>query len=197
MGAPSQAFPDGRVCLGVVVGAKGLRGEVRIKSFTEDPADVAAYGPVTTADGRAFDVTVVGGAGGVVIARLAGVADRTGAESLKGAELYVPRGALPPPGDGAFYHADLIGAEVRLSTGDVLGRVSALHNFGGGDMMEVGEGRGSVLVPLTPEVVVELDVAAGRVTVRPVPGLLGPEPGSEPGAESGREMDEGRERADG
>jgi 16S rRNA processing protein RimM len=165
-----------RVCLGVVVGAKGLRGEVRIKSFTEDPDGVGAYGPVTAEDGRTFKVTVVGAApgasGGVVIAKLSGIADRTSAEGLKGARLYVERGALPAPPDGAFYHADLIGAEVRLASGEVLGKVSALHNFGGGDMMEVGEGSASVLVPLTKEAIAEFDVGAGRVVVRPLPGLL-------------------------
>jgi 16S rRNA processing protein RimM len=167
--------PSARVCLGVIVGAKGLRGEVRIKSFTEDPHGVGAYGPVATDDGRTFKVTVVGAAQGVVIAKLAGVADRTAAEGLKGAQLYVERSALPAPKDGAFYHADLIGAEVRLTSGDVLGKVSALHNFGGGDMMEVGEGRGSVLIPLTSNVIAALDVQAGQVVVHPIPGLLGGE----------------------
>lgn len=168
---------DSRVCLGVIVGAKGLRGDVRVKSFTEDPADVGAYGPVTLTDGRSLKLTVVGavpkGSGGVVIARLAGIADRTAAEALKGVELYVARAALPAPADGAFYHADLIGAEVSLTDGGVLGRVTALHNFGGGDMMEVGEGRESVLIPLTPDVIATLDVAGGKVVVHPIPGLLG------------------------
>lgn len=181
-----------RVCLGVVVGAKGLRGEVRIKSFTQDPRGVGAYGPVTTADGRTFQVAVVGEASGaargVVIARLSGVADRDAADRLKGAQLYVERGALPAAGDGAFYHADLIGAQVRLTDGTVLGAVSALHNFGGGDMMEVGEGRGSILVPLTREVIAALDLAAGRVTVNPVPGLL--PGGADEAEERAREQDE-------
>jgi 16S rRNA processing protein RimM len=176
-----------RVCLGVIVAAKGLKGEVRIKSFTEDPSDVGAYGPVTTGDGRKFNVTVVGGKEGVVIAKLAGVADRTQAEALKGAELFVERTALPAPKEGEFYHADLIGAVVRLTSGEVLGAVSGLHNFGGGDMMEVGEGRASVLIPLTSEAIAELDVKAGQVVVHPLPGLLGGD--SEPDDESGRETD--------
>lgn len=163
---------DSRVCLGVIVGVKGLRGEVRIKSFTDDPAAVAAYGPVTTPDGRAFTLAVVGMKDGVVIAKLSGIADRTQAEALKGLELSVPRAALPQPADGTFYHADLIGADVVLETGEALGRVSALHNFGGGDMIEVGEGRSSVLIPLTPDVIAAFDVAGGRVTVRAIPGLL-------------------------
>jgi 16S rRNA processing protein RimM len=164
-----------RVCLGVIVGAKGLRGEVRIKSFTEDPRDVAAYGPVSTADGRSFQIAVAGAAQGAVIAKLAGVADRTQAEALKGTELFVERSALPAAEDGTFYHADLIGAVVTLTSGEVLGKVSALHNFGGGDMMEVGEGRASVLVPLTSDAIAVLDVKGGQVTVHPLPGLLGGE----------------------
>lgn len=184
-----------RVCLGVIVGAKGLRGEVRIKSFTQDPSDVGAYGPVTTGDGRTFKVTVVGSAQGVVIAKLAGIADRNQAEALKGAELFVDRGALPAPDDGAFYHADLIGAEVRLTDGAVLGRVSGLHNFGGGDMMEVGEGHGSVLIPLTSEAIAELDVKGGRVVVHPLPGLL---PGdSDEAPESAGDTDGEREERGG
>ncbi|MGE4062260.1 MAG: ribosome maturation factor RimM [Rhodospirillaceae bacterium] len=174
-----------RVCLGVVVGVKGLRGEVRIKSFTEVPQAIGAYGPVTTDDGRTFKVTVVGSAQGVVIAKLAGIADRTAAEGLKGAELFVERSALPAPEEGTFYHADLIGADVTLTSGEVIGRVSALHNFGGGDMMEVGEGRDSVLIPLTSEVIAELDVKGGRVMVHRVPGLLGGETD-----ETGKEEDE-------
>ena len=164
-----------RVCLGVIVGAKGLRGEVRIKSFTEDPDDVAAYGPVTAADGRSFTITVVGAAQGVVTAKLAGIADRTQAEALRGVELFVARSVLPAPEDGTFYHADLIGAVVTLTSGEVLGTVSGLHNFGGGDMMEVGEGRASVLIPLTPDAIAALDVKGGQVTVHPLPGLLGGE----------------------
>lgn len=168
-----------RVCLGVVVGAKGLKGEVRIKSFTEDPADVGAYGPVATGDGRKFKVTVVGGKEGVVIANLSGVADRTQAEALKGVELFVERTALPAPKEGEFYHADLIGAVVKLTSGEVLGTVSALHNFGGGDMMEVGEGQASVLIPLTSEAIAAFDVKEGQVVVNPLPGLLGGEPDPE------------------
>jgi 16S rRNA processing protein RimM len=176
-----------RVCLGVIVGAKGLKGEVRIKSFTEDPADVGAYGPVATGDGRTFDVSVVGGREGVVIAKLKGVADRTQAEALKGAELFVERTALPAAEDGTFYHADLIGAVVKLTSGEVLGTVSALHNFGGGDMMEVGEGHASLLIPLTSDAIAMFDVTGGQVTVHPLPGLLGGEP--DEGDESRRETD--------
>ena len=162
-----------RICLGVIVGVKGVRGEVRIKSFTEDPADVAAYGPLTSADGRAFKVSVVGLHQGVVIAKLQGVADRNAAEALKGVELFVERARLPAPDAGSFYYADLIGLTAELAEGGVLGKVTAVDNFGGGDVMEIaGEDATSVMIPFTPAVIAKVDVAGGKLTINAVPGLL-------------------------
>src|SRR5262249_13887530 len=149
--------------LGVIVGAKGLRGEVRIKSFTEDPADVAAYGPVSTDDGRKFTLSVTGAAKGAVIAKVKGVADRNAAEALKGLELYVERSALPEAED-SYYHADLIGLAAVLATGEKLGEVTAVHNFGGGDMIEVRrDGGQNELIPFTATAVAAVDLAAGKV----------------------------------
>ncbi len=179
-----------RICLGVIVGVKGLRGEVRIKSFTEDPADVDAYGPVTASDGRIFTLSVVGAAQGVVIAQIKGVADRTAAEALKGLELYVDRAALPPAAEGTYYHADLIGAEVVLATGEMLGEVLAFHDYGGGDMMEVKRpGADSVLVPMAGGAVTAIDIAARKVTVDPLPGLFdgGDDEGGEGREEEGKD----------
>ncbi len=185
--------PTPRVCLGVIVGAKGLRGEVRIKSFTEDPADVAAYGPVSTGDGRKFTLTVTGAAKGAVIAKVKGVADRDAAEALKGLELYVERKALPEA-QGAYYHADLIGMAAELATGEALGEVSAVHNFGGGDMIEVRRGDGrSELVPFTAGAVATVDVAAGRIVINPLPGLFA---GDGEEGEREKESDEGGQAED-
>ncbi len=162
-----------RVCLGVIVGVKGLRGEVRIKSFTERPSDVAAYGPLTTGDGRAFAITITGAAQGAVIGRVKGVADRDAAEALKGVMLYVDRAALPTTDDGSYYHADLIGLAVERTTGEALGKVKAIHNFGGGDMIEVEIAGGQTeLVPFTVAVIAGVDVAGGKITVNPLPGLF-------------------------
>ena len=162
-----------RVCLGVIVGVKGLRGEVRIKSFTEAPADVAAYGPVTASDGRAFTLSVTGMSQGGVVARLKGVEDRNAAEALRGLELFVERARLPAPGEGTFYHADLIGLAAELITGESLGKVSGVANFGGGDVMEIKTGMGqSTVVPFTDTVIAGVDLAAGKVTINPVPGLF-------------------------
>ena len=161
------------MCLGVIVGVKGLRGEVRIKSFTEHPADVAAYGPLTTDDGRNFVLTVTGAAHGAVIARVKGVAERNAAEALKGVMLYVDRSALPGTDDGTYYHADLIGLAVEKVSGEALGRVKAVHNFGGGDMIEVEIGGGETeLVPFTAAVIARVDMAGGKIAVNPLPGLF-------------------------
>jgi 16S rRNA processing protein RimM len=183
MAAPvkSAAPPaGGRVCLGVIVGAKGLRGEVRIRSFTETPEGLAAYGPLATEDGaRAFKVKVVGMAKGVVIARLAGIEDRTAADRLKGLKLYVDRARLPATEPGTYYHADLVGLAVtvgRASGDQPLGKVTAVLNYGGGDILEVappGTAKGrTVLVPFSAAAIAAVDLDKGEVRVRALPGLF-------------------------
>jgi 16S rRNA processing protein RimM len=163
-----------RVCLGIVVGARGLKGEVRIKSFTAEPDDVAAYGDLASEDGkRTYKVRVVGLHRGSVIARVAGVADRTAADRLKGEKLYVARAALPPVGDGVYYHADLVGLRVERTDGMAVGRVRAVENFGAGDILDVAApGGNSVMVPLATGTIAAVDMKAGVVRVIPMPGLL-------------------------
>ncbi len=168
-----MSHASARVTLGVIVGVKGLRGEVRIKSFTTVPANVAAYGPVLTDDGRSLHLKVTGAAQGVVTARIDGVNDRAAAEALKGVKLTVERKALPATDDGSYYHADLIGMAVDLASGPALGKVKAVYNFGGGDMIEVEMPNGtSELVPFTAAVVAGVDTASGRITVNALPGLF-------------------------
>ena len=174
-----------RVCLGIIVGTRGLRGEVRIKSFTQDPAAIGAYGALEDKTGeRRFALTVVGEASGRnkghVIARLKGITDRDAAEALKGTELYIPRAALPEAGDEEFYHMDLIGLRADLVQGGVLGTVLAVEDYGAGTLLEIETDPGAptrdkyVMVPFTRRAVPEIDVAGGRVTVDPPPGLLEP-----------------------
>ncbi|MBB4285995.1 ribosome maturation factor RimM [Roseospira goensis] len=173
-----MAGHEGRhVCLGVVVGAHGVRGAVRVKSFTADPADVAAYGPVSTEDGaRTWPIRRIGTAKGVVLCHLDGVTDRDTAEALKGVRLCVPRAALPQSDgeDGEFYHADLIGLRVEREDGTPVGTVRAVYDFGAGDMLEVSPqdgGRGA-LVPFTRAAVPVVDLDGARVVVADGPGLL-------------------------
>ena len=163
------------VCLGAIAGAHGVRGEVRVLVFTAAPEAIGDYGDVATEDGaHSFRLTVVRRLPrGMVLARLAGVDDRDAAEALKGVRLYVPRDRLPPPPEDEFYHADLIGLAARTAEGIDLGTVTAVHNFGGGDVLEISPTRGaSVMLPFTPEVVPEVDIDGGTVTVEPPPGML-------------------------
>ena len=173
--APSAEGADRRVRLGVIVGPHGVRGAVRVKSFTEDPRAVAAYGALEDATGdRRFRLTVERVAKGVPIVSIDGVNDRDGAEGLKGTELFVARDRLPDAADGdEFYHADLIGLAVLDRDGRRLGRVRALHDFGAGDLIEFAPDGGGTprVLPFTREAVPDIDLAAGTVTVDPPEGL--------------------------
>ena len=164
------------VCVGVIVGAHGVRGLVRVRPYTEDPDAVAAYGPLATGNGtRMLHLTVTGrGPKGQVLARVAGIEDRTGAEALKGERLYVPRGRLPAPDDAdEFYHVDLIGLAACSPDGRPLGTVCAIYDFGGGDVIEIaGDGHAPLVVPFTRDVVPIVDIAGGTLTVDPLDGLL-------------------------
>lgn len=163
-----------RVCVGVISGAHGVRGAVRVKSFTADPADVAAYGPLADeTGGREFRLRLVGNAKGVLIARIAGIEDRDQAEVLRGLRLYLPRAALPPTEEDEYYHADLIGLEAALVDGTPVGELRAVHDFGAGDTLEIVRASGPpLMVPFTRAVVPVVDLDAGRLVIDPPPGLL-------------------------
>jgi len=162
------------VCLGAIAGAHGIKGLVRLKSFTARAEDIAVYGPLQDARGaRQFDLALVGASRGALIARIKGVEDRNAAERLKGEKLYVARDRLPPTEAGEFYHADLIGLAAELRDGAPFGRVVAVQDFGAGPSLEIGRASGdSVLVPFTAAVVPVVDIAGGRVVVVPPVGLL-------------------------
>jgi len=155
------------VLLAAVIGAQGLKGEVKAKLFTASPDALPRYGVLHTRDGRKFVITAFrpGKEGEAVIA-FEGVRDRNQAEALKGAELFVHRAALPDTGEDEFYHADLIGLEVRDSEGRILGKVSALHNFGASDVLEFTRTDGdSVHIAFTKETVPVLNIAEGFIIV--------------------------------
>jgi 16S rRNA processing protein RimM len=157
-----------RICVARIGAAHGVRGEVKLWSFTADPAAVADYGPLETADGRTVEIEAMRPAKEFFVARLKGVADRDAAERLRNAELLVPRERLPAPAEAdEFYHADLIGLAVVDTAGTALGSVVAVHNFGAGDLIEVSrpEGRDTVMLAFTQAVVPEIDLAGGRVVV--------------------------------
>jgi 16S rRNA processing protein RimM len=160
---------DTRVCLGVIAGAHGVKGLVKVKPFTETPQGLAAYGPLSDEPGgRRWTVTFKGEQKGVALLALEGVADRNAAEALKGVRLYVERDRLPPADEDEVYHTDLIGLAAETRSGKSLGRVLAVHNFGAGDLIEVGEDKKrSQLYPFTREVVPELDLEGGRIVIDP------------------------------
>lgn len=163
-----------RICVGSIAGAFGVRGEVRLKSFCAIPEDIAGYGPLWTEDGsRSFTVQLTRPVAGGIGARLGGVQTKEEADALRGTELYVARSRLPSLPDDEFYHADLIGLEVRDTGGALLGRVSAVHNHGAGDLLEIfGPGRKTaLLLPFTRAVVPTVDLGLGRIVADPPEGL--------------------------
>lgn len=183
-GTDRDAETGQSVLLGVVVGAHGIRGQLRIRSFTGEPAAIFGYGALLGKRrdgeaGRSLTLRPVGTAkggkpkGDVVMATLDGVADRTAAEALKGLRLYIGRDALPALEEDEFYHADLIGLAVDQVAGGRLGTVKALHDFGAGDVLEVTrEEGGSVFLPFTRAVVPVVDIAGGRLVADPPAELL-------------------------
>jgi 16S rRNA processing protein RimM len=162
------------ILVGRIGAAHGLRGLVKLQSFTAEPAAIGRYGPLLDAAGRRrFEITVQNLIKGGVVARIAGVGDRTAAEKLRGVELYLPRDALPPAAEGEYYYADLLGLAVERVDGRPLGRVQAVENFGAGDLLTVERpGQGTVSLPFTERVVPVVDLAAGRIVVDPPAGLL-------------------------
>lgn len=157
------------ILLGRIVGAHGIKGEVVVHSFAHQPEDIAAYGPLSDKSGtRTFKLRVLRVTPkGAIIARIAGVADRNAAEALKGIELFVAREKLPEPGDGEFYHVDLIGLAAVAPDGTRIGEIVAVQNYGAGDLLEIRiPGRKETeLVPFNDDFVPEVDVAAGTATV--------------------------------
>ena len=175
MPASAPMSGQNRVCVGQFAGAHGVRGLVRIRSFTEEPMRVASYGPVEDEAGaRRFRITAKSMAKGAVIAEVEGVQDRDAAQLLNGTRLYVSRDRLPPIEEAdEFYQADLVGCAVFDKDGRDLGTVHAVHDFGAGTLLEVRRtGADALLLPFTETVVPEIDIQARRVTVDP-PAMVG------------------------
>ncbi|MCK1637174.1 ribosome maturation factor RimM [Bradyrhizobium sp. 157] len=155
------------ICVARIGAAHGVRGAVKLWTFTEDPLAVKQYGPLMTKDGaRQFEVTHVREAKDHLVATLKGIATREDAERLNGLELYVARDKLPETDEGEYYHADLIGLAAVNAAGEPLGRVIAIHNFGAGDIIEIAPPQGAtMLLPFTNAVVPTVDLANGRVVI--------------------------------
>lgn len=155
------------VLLAAVIGAQGLKGEVKAKIFTATPDALPRYGELHTRDGRRFKITAFRPVkDGEAVIAFAEVHDRNAAEALKGVELFVPRAALPATDEEEFYHADLLGLEARDSEGRSLGKVSAIHNFGASDVIELTRPDGDqVHLAFTRETVPHIHIADGYIVV--------------------------------
>jgi 16S rRNA processing protein RimM len=166
------------ICVARIGAPHGVRGAVKLWTFTEDPLAVKRYGPLLTKDGvRQFEVTSAREAKGHLVATLKGIATREDAERLNGIELYVAREKLPDTDEDEYYHADLIGLAAVNAANEPLGRVIAIHNFGAGDIIEIAPPSGAtMLLPFTNAVVPTVDVAAGRVVIELPDEIEGDEP---------------------
>ena len=164
-----------RVCVGAIGGAFGVKGQVRLKSFTAHPEDIATYAPLETEDGSMeFSVQIEGAITNGLAARFSGISTKEQADALRGILLFVPRTRLPALPDDEFYHTDLIGLDVVDTGGTALGRVKAVLNHGAGDLLEIhGPGlMATMLLPFTQQAVPTVDLAAGRIVADPPEGLF-------------------------
>jgi 16S rRNA processing protein RimM len=158
--------PKNPVQMAVIGAAHGIKGELRVKPFTGDPLALGDYGPLYAGDGRAFEIEDIRPQGEVVVVRFKGLRDRTAAEKLTGTELFVDRSVLPAEEEDEFYHADLVGLAVRDETGAEAGKVTAVQNYGGGDILEITfQGRKGQLIPFSQAAVPEVDIAGGFVRI--------------------------------
>ena len=170
--------PDKRLLMGRIGAAHGIKGEVRIQSFANEPLALARYGTfATNRPGLTVTIASARGTTNMLVARVEGVNDRRGAEALNGVELYLDRDVLPPPEDEEFYHNDLIGLRAQLDDGTEVGKVGAVLNYGAGDILEVRAASGETfLFPFTRVVVPHVHVKEGYLVIDPP---LDAEPGEE------------------
>lgn len=156
-----------QICIARIGAAHGVRGAVKLWTFTEDPLAVTRYGPLSTKDGaRQFEVMQAREAKGFLVATLKGVSTRDDAERLNGLELYIAREKLSEIEAGEYYHADLIGLAAVTAADEPLGHIIAIHNFGAGDILEIAPASGpTMLLPFSNAVVPTVDIAAGRVVI--------------------------------
>ncbi|MCC2096632.1 MAG: ribosome maturation factor RimM [Hyphomicrobiales bacterium] len=174
---PSSA--SGLLLVGKFGGAQGVRGEIRLRSFTQDPLAIAAYQTLLDSSRqRRFRIKkarLLKDA--VLIVQVEGVSDRTAAEALTNIDLYIRRDDLPEPDEDEFYHTDLVGLDARLADGTVFGSVLRIENFGAGDILEIRQPDGEeVMLAFTKANVPEIDIAGGFLIVQPPAETEAPPP---------------------
>ena len=159
-----------KVCLGAIVGVHGIRGEVKIKCFCDDEKHLTAYGALSNEQGdMSLDIKIVGHSKDLLRAKIKGVEDRTTAENYIGTGLYIERDKLPSLDEEEFYHADLIGLDVRNNQGESLGEVNAIYNFGAGDILEIKSKDGVLeMLPFNKTFVPTINIKDGYIIVEMV-----------------------------
>lgn len=162
------------ICVGAIAGAFGVKGEVRIKSYTAIPTDIADYAPFQTIDGkREFDLVLTGNVKKGLTGRMSGIITKEDADALKGTELFVPRSRLPSLPDDEFYYSDLVDLSVRDTGGDTIGTIKSVQNHGASDLIEIlTASQNTVLLPFTKQNVPTVDLTAGLVVIDPPEGLF-------------------------
>jgi 16S rRNA processing protein RimM len=173
------------VLMGTVGAAQGLRGEVRVKAYTVDPASLGDYGHLHSEDGRVFEVLEVRESKNMAVARFRGINDRTAAEALNGLDLFIERANLPDDelDDDEFFYADLEGLEAVDATGRSHGTVTGVFDFGAGDLLELkGPGKRPVLIPFSEAAVLEIDLEGGKLLIDPIAAGLDDENEDGPGS---------------
>jgi 16S rRNA processing protein RimM len=168
------------ILMATIGAAQGLRGEVRVRSYTDDPLALGDYGKLHSADGRLFEILEIREGKNVVVVRFRGINDRNAAEALNGLELFIERENLPDEelDDDEFYYADLEGLEAVDEAGNSYGTVSGVYDFGAGDLLELkGPGRRPTLIPFSEAAVLEIDLEGGRILIDPRAAGLIDDPG--------------------
>ncbi len=179
MAARPKSGRGEKICVAQIGAAHGLKGEVRLFSFTQNPADVGTYGPLASEDGaQQLTLASLRPAKDHFVAKFRNIDDRHAAEMLRNMKLYVGREKLPLPDDSeTYYHADLIGLTATYRDGTVFGEIVAVHNFGAGDILEIrpAEGSETMLLPFTEQTVPKVDIAAQQIVIEPPEGIFGSE----------------------
>lgn len=154
--------------MGIFSAAHGVRGQVKLRSFTAIAEDITAYGPLQDKQGSRYHITISGQVGDMLLASVEGITNRTEAEKLKNIALYVPRSALPPLADGEYYQADLVGIQVSTEDGAAFGTILSVHNFGAGTLVNIALTQGGeAFFPFNPTIFPRVDTEAKQAVIYP------------------------------
>lgn len=174
-----SAASEPLTCVAIIIGAHGVHGAVKVKSFTENPEDFSVYGPLLGEDGTVIltpkNPRPINNA---FTMRSPEIKTREQAMAMKGTQLFVPRSVFPETEEDEFYYTDLIGLDVKSTDGKRIGKIISVEDFGAGTMLEIQPGkssetRNSFYHPFTKIAVPKVDLKAGRVVVHIEEAVMG------------------------